>query len=162
MSEQQMNDATFGRLFIIMIIAMTVLSILLMILATFASSEVNAKLDDVSIQENSPTIAERLAPIGEFNAEIVAALPVADVVMTGEQAYATCAACHATGIVGSPLFGDANAWEARIAQGMDVLYEHAIVGYTGKDGVMPAKGGNLSLSDDNVRAAVDYMVEQAQ
>jgi len=162
MSEQQMNDATFGRLFIIMIIAMTVLAILLMILATLASSEVNAKLDDVSISENSSTIAQRLAPIGEFNAETVAAAPLVDVVMTGEQAYASCAACHAQGIVGAPLFGDASVWEARIAQGMDILYEHAINGYTGEDGIMPPKGGNLALSDENVRIAVDYMVEQAQ
>jgi len=45
---------------------------------------------------------------------------------------------------------------------MDTLYQHAIEGYTGEAGIMPAKGGNLALSDDNVRAAVDYMVEQAQ
>lgn len=53
-------------------------------------------------------------------------------------------------------------WEARIAQGQDTLYRHAIEGFAGEKGVMPAKGANVSLSDDEVKAAVDYMQSQAQ
>ena len=162
MSEQQMNDSKFGRLFIIMIIAMTVLTVIIMILASLASSEVNAKLNEVSVSDNSPTIAERMAPIGEFNAETIAAAPIVDVILSGEEAYTTCAVCHAQGIVGAPLMGSADAWSVRITQGIDTLYEHAINGYIGTDGIMPAKGGNMALSDNNVRAAVDYMVEQSQ
>ena len=57
----------------------------------------------------------------------------------------------------------AAAWAPRIEQGNDTLYEHAINGYTGSAGLpMPAKGGNQNLSDDDVKAAVDYMVANSQ
>jgi len=71
---------------------------------------------------------------------------------------ASCAACHATGIAGAPKFGDKAAWTPRIAQGVSVLYTHAIGGFQGKGGVMPPKGGNVALPDPDVKAAVDYMV----
>lgn len=81
----------------------------------------------------------------------------------GEDVYKqTCAACHAAGVAGAPKLGDSADWQPRIAQGKDVLYEHSIKGFSGKKGVMPPKGGNLSLSDDQVKAAVDYMVSQAK
>ena len=73
-----------------------------------------------------------------------------------------CSACHAAGVAGAPKFGDAAAWKDRVAQGQDVLYTHAIQGYTGSAGVMPPKGGFANLSDDEVKAAVDYMVESAK
>ena len=59
------------------------------------------------------------------------------------------------------MLSDGAAWEARIAQGADVLYTHAIEGFTGDAGFMPAKGARMDLSDDEVRAAVDYMVSEA-
>lgn len=162
MSEQKMNDSTFGRLFIIMIIVMVILTIIIMILASLVSSDVNAKLDEIKVEENSPSIAQRLIPVGQFNTQIASAAPVVAAVLTGEEAYTSCAVCHATGIAGAPQIGANEAWSARIAQGKDTLYSNAINGYTGKAGVMPAKGGNIALSDDNVRAAVDYMVDQVQ
>jgi|GEM_PF-133372 len=77
----------------------------------------------------------------------------------GEGTYkASCAACHSAGIAGAPKSGDKAAWSPRIAQGKETLYKHAIVGFQGKGGVMPAKGGNSALSDADVKAAVDYMV----
>jgi cytochrome c5 len=77
----------------------------------------------------------------------------------GEGVYkAGCAACHSAGIAGAPKSGDKAAWAPRIAQGKPTLYEHAIKGYQGKAGVMPAKGGNSALADADVQAAVDYMV----
>ncbi len=78
----------------------------------------------------------------------------------GKQVYdQACHVCHAAGIAGAPAFGDKAAWEPRIAQGMDLLHEHSIKGFTGKTGSMPPKGGRLDFSDDDVKAAVDYMVE---
>jgi len=75
----------------------------------------------------------------------------------------TCVACHGSGLPGIPQLGDAAGWAPRIKQGNDTLYEHAISGYTGSAGMpMPAKGGNPSLSDDDVKAAVDYMVANSQ
>lgn len=77
----------------------------------------------------------------------------------GEGVYkAGCAVCHSAGIAGAPKSGDKTAWAPRIAQGKPTLYEHAIKGYIGKAGAMPAKGGNSALADADVKAAVDYMV----
>ena len=69
-----------------------------------------------------------------------------------------CSACHGSGAGGAPKLEQA-AWTARIAQGMDVLNEHAINGYQGPAGLMPAKGGNPSLSDEQVVATVQWMVD---
>lgn len=81
----------------------------------------------------------------------------------GEKVFkATCAMCHQTGAAGAPIFGNKDDWGPRIAQGMPTLYTHALKGFTGKKGAMPAKGANPSLSDDDVKAAVDYMVSKAK
>ncbi|EED32280.1 cytochrome c, class I [gamma proteobacterium NOR5-3] len=83
--------------------------------------------------------------------------------VTGNGVYERhCALCHADGIGGAPAIGDTSAWSARIEQGLDVLYRHAIEGYSGEDGIMPPKGGFVNLSDSEVGLAVDYIVEQSQ
>ncbi|MCH8896619.1 MAG: cytochrome c5 family protein, partial [Proteobacteria bacterium] len=69
----------------------------------------------------------------------------------------SCVACHGIGIAGAPKVGDHDAWAPRIDQGLPTLYDHAINGYQGDTGMMPPKGGAMSLSDDDVKAAVDYM-----
>jgi cytochrome c5 len=73
-----------------------------------------------------------------------------------------CSACHGAGIAGAPKAGDKAAWEPRVAQGKQVLYDHALKGFQGSSGVMPAKGGRADLSDDLVKAAVDHMVDMAK
>jgi cytochrome c5 len=73
----------------------------------------------------------------------------------------TCAMCHAAGVAGAPKPGDKADWAPRIAQGKDTLYKHAMEGFTGSKGVMPARGGATTLSDDDVKAAVDYMADQS-
>jgi len=76
---------------------------------------------------------------------------------------ALCLSCHSTGLAGIPQTGKVDDWVERIAQGNLLLYERAINGYTGETGmVMPPRGGNASLSDDEVKAAVDYMIEVSQ
>jgi len=81
----------------------------------------------------------------------------------GEHVFkGTCAMCHATGAGGAPLFKSKDDWAPRIAQGKDTLYAHALKGFTGGKGTMPAKGGNASLPDDDVKAAVDYMASMAK
>lgn len=78
----------------------------------------------------------------------------------GESVYkAGCVACHAAGVANAPKLGDKAAWAPRIAKGKPVLYDHAVKGF---NNVMPAKGGNASLSDADVKAAVDYMLAQAK
>ena len=79
----------------------------------------------------------------------------------GEKLFGSvCATCHTAGLMGAPKLGDKADWAPRIAQGKDTLYKHAIVGYQGKSGVMPARGGSQA-SDEEVKAAVDYMVSKA-
>jgi cytochrome c5 len=81
---------------------------------------------------------------------------------TGKKLYDTaCVACHGAGIAGAPKFGDKAAWAPRLKQGNAVLYEHAIKGFQGKAGMMPPKGGS-SASDEEVKAAVDYMASAAK
>ena len=95
--------------------------------------------------------APTAAPVA---AEPAAAAASADV---GKKIYdSACVACHGAGIAGAPKFGDKAAWADRIKQGQNVLYEHAIKGFQGKNGMMPPKGGSTA-SDDEVKAAVDYM-----
>ena len=65
-----------------------------------------------------------------------------------------CVACHGAGVAGAPKLGDKSAWAPRLTSGKDTLYASSIKG----KGAMPAKGGQLQLSDDHVKAAVDYMV----
>ena len=73
----------------------------------------------------------------------------------------TCAMCHAAGVAGAPKPGDKADWGPRIAQGKDTMYKHAIEGFTGAKGLMPARGGSTTLTDDEVKAAVDFMVDQS-
>lgn len=104
------------------------------------------------------------APAAAPEAAAPAAAPAPAVAnAAGESTFKkVCSMCHASGAAGSPKPGDKAAWAPRIAQGKDVLYKHALEGFTGANGMMPARGGNPSLSDDDVKAAVDYMVSQSQ
>jgi cytochrome c5 len=104
----------------------------------------------------APAAAKAAATPAAAPAAVASAAPAkAD----GKKAYDTaCVACHGMGIAGAPKLGDKAAWSARIAQGTNVLHDHAIKGFQGKAGVMPAKGGAASMPDADVKAAVDYMV----
>ena len=75
----------------------------------------------------------------------------------------TCQACHAEPTSGAPLIGDKAAWAPRIAKGKGALYASALKGFVGPKGTeMPARGGNSSLNDGQVKAAVDYMIGRVQ
>ena len=91
----------------------------------------------------------------------VAAPEPVEAAMSGPQVFnEACIACHGTGIGGAPKFGDAAAWDGRIEQGVETLVRHAIEGYQGSTGFMPPKGGRMDLSDEEVAAAVEYMVSE--
>ena len=77
----------------------------------------------------------------------------------GEAIYnQVCMACHNTGAAGAPVRGEADQWSVRLDKGMETLYDHSINGFN----AMPAKGGNPNLSDDEVKAATDYLVDAVQ
>ena len=73
----------------------------------------------------------------------------------GKKVYeSTCMACHGAGVANAPKFGDKKAWAMHLMHGTEHVYENALKG----KGAMPPKGGNLTLSDAEVKAAVDYML----
>lgn len=81
----------------------------------------------------------------------------------GKQTFDTvCFVCHKTGVAGAPKFGDKAAWAPRVKKGLATLEKHALHGFTGNSGTMPAKGGRTDLSDDAVKAAVKYMVSHSK
>lgn len=101
------------------------------------------------------------APAPDAAAAPAAAVPVADAAL-GKSVYGkTCALCHAAGIAGAPKPGNKDEWGPRIAQGKETLYKHAMEGFTGTKGAMPARGGNAKLTDEEVKAAVDFMADQS-
>jgi cytochrome c5 len=75
----------------------------------------------------------------------------------------TCQACHGLGEAGSPKITDNKAWAPRIAKGVETLREHALKGIIGPTGtMMPERGGNPELTDQQIFAAIDYMVANSR
>ena len=115
-----------------------------------------------------PSVASEYTPVEAPPAAVTAAPDAGSAKLAqsddkGKKVYdTTCVACHAAGVAGAPKFGDKALWAPRIVQGMDTLYTHSIKGFQGKAGMMPPKGGNMSLSDADMKAAVDYMVAHAK
>jgi len=141
---------------------------------------VQARTQEEYIKEDAMVqaqIAARIAPVGQVavagadNSHLAAPAATPQqpapvqvaAAMSGEDVYNTaCAACHGAGVAGAPKFGDAAAWADRVSKGMDTLAEHAINGFQGSAGYMPPKGGRADLSDDSVKAAVQYMVDNSK
>ncbi len=125
-------------------------------------------------------VSERLAPVAKLALDskapaapaptaaapaITAAVPAAPAKAaaaaagSGKATYDTaCAVCHGAGVAGAPKLGDKAAWAPRVGAGKDALYASALKG----KGAMPPKGGNLALSDADVKAAVDHLVAAAK
>ncbi len=155
-------------------IVFIVLTIVLVVGFVYAKSlGGSTSVPDSSAVEYQAAVEERIRPFGRIKLpgeehgpgelrvdEVPPAEPVATL-MSGPQVFnAACIVCHGTGIGGAPTLEDGAAWEPRIAQGMDTLYQHALEGYTGTMGYMPPKGARLDLSDKEVSDAVDYMLAQ--
>lgn len=167
------QDSQFFNIFSLVLGILIVIAILLFALAR----SVGKNTQSVHVLSDPKYIAEvednltsgRVAVAGRDNSALAIA-PVAGAVVAelaiptdGPGVYEqVCGACHLNGIGGAPKSDDRAAWAPRLAQGKTTLYKHAIEGYTGKNGVMPAKGGRTDLSDDLVKAAVDYMATKAQ
>ena len=103
-------------------------------------------------------VLERIKPVGSI---VIADVSVPRGNLTGEQVYGqVCKTCHDAGLAGAPKSGDKAQWTARIAEGEKTLVQHAVAGFQGKAGVMPPKGGNTDLTDDEVHRAVVYLANQ--
>ena len=128
-----------------------------------------AAADREMLMSDGSGIAARIAAVGQINtaqaqsSTTTTQVAVTEAAVDGQKVYqSACIACHGAGVAGAPMVGNAAAWAARIAAGSDSLYANAINGLVGSSGVMPAKGGNTTLSDAEVKAAVDHMVSQSQ
>lgn len=117
-------------------------------------------------QESAPPAASTpAAPAASAPAPAPTPAPAPAVAQNsaGEGIYKkVCAMCHAAGVAGAPKPGDKADWGPRIAQGKDTLYKHALEGFTGQKGMMPARGGAATLTDDEVKSAVDHMVAKSE
>lgn len=181
------SDRKFFDVFMIVIGGLVAITIAIYVIAQMTGGRAQAQFiaadsDFIALQEQRIQPKGQVAVAGEDNsglpspgatgsggtagastqAAMVQTAPAAATEMGGKEVYDTaCSACHAAGVTGAPKLGDPAAWEARIAQGHDTLVEHAIKGFQGNAGYMPPKGGRTDLSDDAIRAAVDYMVENS-
>ena len=117
-----------------------------------------------SVDADTPTeVAEGSGAEEPATEEPAAQEPSAASAINGQEIYnQACVVCHGAGIAGAPKLGDNANWAPRIAQGVDTMYGHAIKGFQGSAGMMPAKGGRIDLPDDAIKAAVDYMAENSQ
>jgi cytochrome c5 len=103
-------------------------------------------------------IKENIQPVAKVELAQAVAQGGASEGKSGEEVYkAVCLSCHQAGILNSPKLGDVQTWAPRIAQGYETLVQHAIKGIRS----MPAKGGNVSLSDNEVASAVLYMTNSS-
>ena len=163
------EDEIFVRNFSLVLAGLVIIGLIAFVLANVVTEKFASASGDSAI------IAERISPVGAPNTSEAAIVfetsKKADAgspntpkestaeVEGGRVVYEkVCTVCHAQGIAGAPKFADTSAWSSRLAKGKQALYANAINGYMGDAGYMPAKGGDMKLHDDSVRAAVDYML----
>ncbi|MDT8311019.1 MAG: c-type cytochrome [Methylophaga sp.] len=153
-----------GSLAIIGVLVFAVYLILNSMLSLADGVVAPPKMDAAAISERiAPVAQERVGeePIVEASADNGQAEAVAasDDKGPGNQVFtAVCATCHVSGLLQAPRLGNKGDWAPRIEKGMETLYTHAINGFKN----MPARGGRQDLSDEDVKAAVDYMVSQSE
>lgn len=168
------NDSQFVNVFslVIGVLVAVALAELFLARSVAARTEGQHVYDDPAYINS---VLERVQPVGQeavagqdnsalaIKAPAGAAATALPVPKDGKALFETvCSVCHGAGIAGAPKAGDKAAWAPRIAEGKATLYQHALQGYNGKTGAMPAKGGRTDLPDDLIKQGVDYMVSMAQ
>jgi cytochrome c5 len=150
----------FPKTTVSQVVLATVGGLLAPLLVIFLIFKLVMGINDSHIPDEAPEVAqakveERIAPVAEVD---VVAVDAVKVTLPGDVVYQqNCLACHGSGAMGAPKFGDKAAWAPRIAQGYELLIKHATEGIR----MMPAKGGNANLSDAEVANAVVYMANEA-
>lgn len=167
------RDQKFFDMYSLVIGVLVIFAILILVFV-MKLSDVTQGIYTADTAEYQAEVSNRIRPFGKVylpGEEASAGEPVVaeaeqpdpvETMMSGPQVYnEACLICHGAGVGGAPIVGDVDAWSARIAQGNDLLYQHAVEGFTGSTGFMPAKGARMDLTDDEVIAAVDYMVSES-
>ncbi len=168
-------DLKFLKNFSMIIVFLSVVTLVLILFAAYLNGQLERDPDPAAEQR----VFNRIAPVGEVYAGATGAAAQAEALQAASAAAASqvayggtmdgsviygnlCTGCHTSGAGGAPKL-EATAMGARmVEQGLDMLITNAITGYTGTAGVMPAKGGNPALTDDQVKAAVEWMVAQSK
>ena len=142
------------------------------------ASHINGSLERDPDPAAKQRVLDRIAPVGAVYAGATGAAAQAEALKAAAAAAASqvayggttdgktiydnlCTGCHTSGAGGAPKL-DGAGMGARAAQGLELLVKHAIEGYTGSAGVMPAKGGNPALTDEQVKVTVEWMVAQSK
>ncbi len=169
------QDTHFINMFSLVIGILVAIAIILFVVARAIGSSLEGK-EVMAGPDYYKSVEARIAPVqqeavaGQNNAALAikplagataeaggssaAAMPA-----SGKQLFdETCSACHGAGVAGAPKAGDKAAWASHIAKGLPTLYDHALHGFTGSAGTMPAKGGRTEAPDALVEQAVNYMV----
>jgi cytochrome c5 len=169
--ESKKQDSQFITVFSLVIGVLVTTAVILFALAR----SVAAHTEDVEVYTDPlyvSTVLQRTAPFareaiaGKDNSALKIAAPAGAgpavalaVPKNGMQLFQqVCSTCHGPGLVGAPKAGDKTAWAGAIAEGKPTLYQHALHGYTGKTGTMPAKGGRTDLPDALIEQGVNYML----
>ena len=161
--EHKATDGDFWRIFAIISVIIVALAILIAILSNVFASYSSSGDDNYKAELHSST-DQRTKPSGKINLQsnptikqTSKPLVVASKALSGKEVYnAACVSCHASGAAGAPMTGNQDQWADRTSKGNDALYASAINGI----GVMPAKGGISTLSDEEVKSAVDYLISE--
>jgi cytochrome c5 len=169
------TDRAFLKHFAMLIGFLAFVAILLMILG----ARIYASHPPEQNPKAAESISQRIEPVGAVyagdtgRAAMQAAQDAAKAAAASQVAYggttdgktifgSLCHSCHETGAGGAPKISDTAAWAPRVAQGLDTLVKHAIDGFTGTSGIMPPKGGNPALTDEQIKATVSWMVDQVK
>lgn len=168
------TDKQFYLAFSGVLAALVLITILVAVVANVTGSRMPAEKSKAQIEKNRAYIQ----PVGRVNLASTPN-PALSAVMLAEPAPESsdqaapasaedqgarvykmvCMACHDSGVAGAPKIGDVSAWSVRLEAGIGALYNSGI---NGKGAIMPPKGGNPALSDEDVKAAVDYMLETSR
>jgi cytochrome c5 len=150
------QDKAFFSTFIGVLAFLVILAVIF-----FAIAKTVTTSEEGAAQTDQKAVAERIKPIGEVTVgeAAPAAAGAGGATRSGEEVVkAVCSMCHAAGVAGAPKIGDKAAWAPRIAQGVDVLVQHAMSGIR----AMPPKGTCAACSDAEIKGAVEYLVSQGK
>jgi cytochrome c5 len=168
------HDLVFMRQFSLVIGGLMLLTLVLILFAAYLHGTAPTEETGVSQARTE----DRIRPVGAVyagdtgRAAMAAAAEAARQAAASQVAYGgtldggviyqqLCGACHTSGAGGAPTLARAE-WTARLAQGTDTVIRHAIDGFQGSAGLMPARGGNPSLTDEQVEASVRWMIDNLQ
>ncbi len=169
------QDTHFVNTFSMVIGLLVLIAIGIIVLARTVAGHTQ-EVDSIEQRDFAKSVAMRIEPlsqeaiVGQDNTGLAikpdapaGAGVVLPIPKDGNQVYEqVCSACHGLGIAGAPKAGDVAAWTPRLAKGKTVLYDHALHGFTGQAGTMPAKGNRLDIPDAIIEEGVDHMVEMVK